>query len=333
MKRANNLIQTVADADNLRWAFWKARKGKSHSRPVEIYRRALEQNLAKLRLQILQGEVEVGQYTYFKIYDPKERQIAAPSFQEQVLHHALMNVCHDRFEKAQVFDSYVSRKGKGTHAALARAKENTRRFTYFLKLDVYKFFDSIHHTTLMVQLDKIFKDKAVLQIFYKIINSYEVLPGRGVPIGNLTSQYFANHYLADLDHFIKEQLGIKAYVRYMDDMVLWHKDKAVLKNALQSISAYVQNQLQCRLKPPLMNHVTNGLPFLGYVVRPYDVRLSLRSRRRFVKKLRLLEEKYRSGEWSESTCQRRALSLTAFTQHANAKAFRGSVILQDSYYI
>jgi retron-type reverse transcriptase len=320
------LLAAVADPGNLRLAFWKARKGKDFSRQVQAYRAHLEPNLAQLRQQILSGEVRVGDYTFFKVFDPKERQICAGAFREQVLHHALMNICHPFFERAQIFDSYASRKGKGTYAALARAKTFTRKYKFFLKLDVRKFFETIFHNVLKTQLDRLIKDEAVALILFRIIDSYEVQPGRGVPIGNLTSQYFANHYLSGLDHLIKEQLRFKAYVRYMDDMVLWHDDKEALKRAYKTIRDFVETKLRLELKPPLLNFSSRGLPFLGYVLLPYDIRLSLRSRRRFVKKLRALEEKYHSGEWSEAACQRRVLPLLAFTRHANAQAFRKNLL-------
>ena len=325
MKRAGNLFSAIADPDNLRLAFWKARKGKNHSRQVLQYRSDLEKNLNALREEILGGTVEVGQYTFFKIFDPKERNICAAAFREQVLHHALMNVCHPYFERVQIFDSYASRKGKGTYAALDRAKVFTRKYRFFLKLDVRKFFESIYHGVLKAQLGRLFKDEFVLQLFFRIIDSFEASPERGVPIGNLTSQYFANHYLSGLDHFIKERLKIRAYVRYMDDLVLWHDDKEELKQARRSIQIYLLEKLKLELKPPLLNNCGRGLPFLGYIVFPYDVRLSLRSRRRFVKKLRQLEDRYDTGNWSEAACQRRILPLLAFTRHANATAFRKSL--------
>ena len=331
MKRAGNLFSAIADSDNLRLAFWKARKGKNHSRQVLQYRSDLEKNLNALREEILGGTVEVGQYTFFKIFDPKERNICAAAFREQGLHHALMNVCHPYFERVQIFDSYASRKGKGTYAALDRAKEFTRRYRYFLKIDVRKFFESIHHNVLKTQLGRLFKDEAVLKTLFGIIDSYQAKPDRGVPIGNLTSQYFANHYLSALDHFIKEQLRIKAYVRYMDDMVLWHDDKDVLKRARGAIQTYLQQEMKLELKPPLLNSCARGVPFLGYVVLPFNIRLSLRSRRRFVKKLRGLEENYHTGKWSEAACQRKILPLLAFTRHANTLAFRKSLETKRKY--
>ena len=131
MKRENNLISLIADPDNLRLAFWKARKAKDVKMEVAEFRKSLDKNLLTLRNELLLGNVQVGQYHYFTIYDPKEREICAASFRERVLHHALMNVCHANFEKYQIFVSYASRKGKGTYAAINRAsvfKENTNGF-------------------------------------------------------------------------------------------------------------------------------------------------------------------------------------------------------------
>lgn len=328
MRRANNLVAEVADIDNLRLAFWKARKGKSYAWEVRRYGRDLEQNLLRLQEQILDGNVETGRYRFFKIFDPKERRICAPAFDEQVLHHALMNICHPLFERAQIFDSYACRKGKGTYAALARARIYTRRYRFFLKLDVQKFFDSIHQGALKNQLHRLIKDHWVLAVFYQLIDSYrsDGNEGRGVPIGNLSSQYFANHYLSSLDHFIKETLKIRAYVRYMDDMILWHDDKNVLKNARRAVQDFVETHLQCVLKPPLLNYCSRGIPFLGYLVFPYYLRLSQRSKKRFIRKWQDLQEKYDTGAWSEAECRRHALPLLAFTQHADAKYFRKKIL-------
>jgi len=329
MRRANNLIEAVADLDNLRLAFWKARKGKSYAIDVQTYRGQLERNLLRLQAQILENKVVVGKYRYFKVFDPKKRQICASAFSEQVLHHALMNICHDSFERAQIFDSYASRKGKGTYAALNRAKLYTRQYRFFLKLDVRKFFASIHHGVLKNQLHDLIKDQLVLNIFYKIIDSYDASmdsSGCGVPIGNLASQYFANHYLSGLDHYIKEVLKIQSHVRYMDDMMLWHDDKEHLKEAYRSIKHYVETTLQRALKPELLNYCSCGVPFLGYLIFPHHIRLAQRSKRRFIRKWNDLQGKYDSGEWNEATCQRHALPLLAFTKHADAKGFRKKVL-------
>lgn len=331
MKRVNNLIEQVADMENIRLAFWKARKGKSWAKNVQIYQKRLEKNLFSLRKQILHGDVDVGNYRYFKVFDPKERRICASAFNEQVLHHAIMNICHDHFEKAQIFDSYASRPGKGVHAALRRAAIYNKTYKWFIKLDIRKFFESIHHNILKRQLERIFKDYRLLDVFSKIIDSYKVEFGKGVPIGNLSSQYFANHYLSCLDHFIKEQLNCKAYVRYMDDFVLWHSDKRWLIHARNIIKEFVETKVCLKLNPDLLNQSKKGLPFCGHVIYPHYVKLSQRSKRRYIKKLKYLNDRYQSGDWEEAICQRRLLPLVAFTRYADSLRFRKNALSIISY--
>jgi RNA-directed DNA polymerase len=325
MKRAGNLIESIADMGNLRLAFWKARKGKSYANQVELYRKNLDENLLLLKTELLSGNVTVGDYRYFKIYEPKERQICASAFREQVLHHALINVCHEYFEKPLIFDTYASRKGKGTYAALKSAKNHCFQYKYYLKLDVKKFFESVAHDVLKAQLQHLFKDRVVLSIFFQIINSYAAKQNRGLPIGNLTSQYFANHYLSNLDHFIKRELHANAYVRYMDDMVVWHNDKAILKEIEQKIEYFVENNLKCELKASQLNFTSCGLPFLGYRLFPTKILLLQKSKQRFIKKMQWIDDKYNSGEWSESACQNHVLPLLAFVQHADTESFKKKV--------
>jgi RNA-directed DNA polymerase len=329
MKRTNDLFRHIPTLENLYLAFWKASKGKRYAQSVLEFQDKLDKNLLSIQKDLLEGSVKVGNYHYFKVYEPKERQICASAFPEQVLHHALMNICHPAFEKHLIFDTYATRKGKGTYAALNRAQCFTHRFGCFLKLDVRKFFETVHHDKLKGQLFALFKEPELLQIFFQLIDSYQASSDRGLPIGNLTSQYFANHYLSDLDHFIKEELKIKAYVRYMDDMVLWHDDKQVLKHAFLEIRDFVETQLLCTLKPNLINYCSRGLPFLGYQVFPHYLQLSQKSKLRFIKKARFVDEKYHAGEWDEKTCQQHLLPLLAFINHADVKTFRNNVFSQQ----
>ncbi len=326
LKRTGNLLNQIADIDNLRLAFWKAKKGKSYAANVTAFRNLLDRNLLILRNQILSGEVNVGHHKFFKIFDPKERLICESSFQEQVLHHALMNICHERFERHLIHDSYACRKNKGTYAALARAKQFSRQNRYFLKLDVNKYFASVNHFVLFAQLERIIKDESVLKIFWQIISCYRDSENCGLPIGNLTSQYFANHYISGLDHEIKEQWKVKAYVRYMDDLVLWSGDPGFLKGIRDQIHVFTESRLRCALKPSLLNYSSCGLPFLGYLIMPYHVRLSQRSKQRFIRKMNALQEKYDSGEWNETKCQRHVLPLLAFLGHADTGSFRKKVL-------
>jgi len=326
MKRQGHLIEKIADIENLQLAFYNAQKGKTAKPEVFEYGQHLTENLRQLQQQLLTGAVAVGHYHYFTIYDPKERLICAAPFPQRVLHHALMNACHPFFEKVQIFDSYASRIGKGTYAALERAKYFNRYYPWFLKLDFRKYFDSIDHCILKKQLIRLFKDNGLLKILNAIIDSYAIAPGKGVPIGNLTSQYFANHYLAGLDHFVKEILRVPAYARYMDDMVLWHADKNHLLQAGKRLSQYAAQELALTLKPFCLNHHSRGLPFLGYLVYPAQVRLAHRSRIRFIRKLRLYENNLLTGIWGQKEYQNHILPLLAFTEKANAREFRKKII-------
>lgn len=327
MKRQGHLIEPIAAMNNLELAYYKACKGKAEKVSVYTFGKNLQANLRLLQNQILSGEVEVGNYHYFTVYDPKKRQICAAPFAQRVLHHALMNVCHSFFEKAQTADSYASRIGKGTYAALDRAKANTRDYSWFLKLDARKYFDSIQHAVLRQQLCRMFKDGQLLRIFDKIIDSYGADVGRGLPIGNLTSQYFANHYLSAADHYAKEVLRIPAYVRYMDDMVLWHDDKEALLEAGRGFCEFTESQLQLELKPFCLNQSTVGLPFLGYLLYPTLTRLAQRSRKRYIQKSEMYARLLQSGEWSQKEYQQHIEPLNAFTLHADAKAFRKKILL------
>lgn len=321
MKRASKLIEQIADPDNLRLAFWKASKGKRYAHSIREYGNDLGNQIVTLRSQILSGKVKVGNYRFFKIYEPKERQICASAFSEQVLHHSIMNICHPFFERVQIHDSYACRIGKGTYAAIDRAKQFSQKSPWFLKLDVKKYFQNIHHDVLKKQLRRMFKDQHLLYMLDQIIDSYEAFPDRGLPIGNLTSQYFANHYLSGLDHYIGERLKIGSHVRYMDDMVLWAQEKSILKAAKSQIEDYIERELRCELKPELLNQSKLGLPFLGYRVFPYHLRLAQKSKQRFVRKMRIVTDNYDSGVWEEATCQRRSLPLLAFVQKADSRKF------------
>jgi RNA-directed DNA polymerase len=326
MKRQGHLIEKIADIENLQSAYYKAQKGKAEKIEVFEYGKGLQDNLQNLQYQILSGNVEAGNYRYFTIYDPKKRIICAAPFGQRVLHHALMNVCHPFFEKAQIFDSYASRPEKGTYAALERAKSFNRRYKWFLKLDYRKYFDSLDHTIIKKQLNRLFKDMGLLKIFESIIDSYCVIQNKGVPIGNLTSQYLANHYLAQADHYVKEKLKIRAYVRYMDDMVLWHDNKKILIKAGKSLKIYSENELKLTLKPFCLNQNSHGLPFLGYLLYPDNTRLAYRSRTRFIRKLRIYENNLTSGTWTQKEYQNHVLPLIAFTKYAHAKELRKKIM-------
>ena len=325
MKRQGQLLQQIADLKNLYEAFYKAQKGKVFKHDVYAYSKQLQQNLQRLQQQLLSGAVETGGYHTFTIYDPKKRLICATPFSQRVLHHALMNVCHASFEKQQVATSFASRSGKGTYAALDKAREYHRHYRWFLKLDVRKYFESIDHSILKQQLYRLFKDQALLLIFDQIIDSYSTVAGKSVPIGNLTSQYFANHYLSVADYYVKKELRVPAYVRYMDDSVLWHHDKKALLEIGYRFQEYLAKELRLQLKPFCLNESKKGLPFLGYLLFPGSVRLARISKKRFIQKSLLYDHYLQTARWSQKEFANHTMPLVAFTEYANAKEFRKNV--------
>ena len=327
MKRAGNLFERIADFDNLCLAFWKARKGKNAKAEVRKFRENLHEEINSLRNDLLCGAIRVGDYHYFEIYEPKKRQICAASFRERVLHHAIINICGPYFEQFLIFDTYACRKGKGSHKAVDRAQFFSRRNTFFLKLDIARYFHTIDHAILVKLLERMFKERQLLGLLKKIISSYEAAPGKGLPIGNLTSQYFANHYLGLLDHFIKEQLCIKPYVRYMDDLIIWDNSKNELRVYLRDIKQFLRKTLSLDLHDPgSLNYTSKGVNFLGYRVFPQTIKLARRSRSRFVKKYRSYEKWYLSETLGEDELANHMTPLLAFTQHADAKSFRKNVL-------
>lgn len=317
----------IADAENLRLAFWKAAKGKRAKADCLAFRERLDEDLAALAAELLAGDVPVGNYHYFKVHDPKERLICAATFRERVLHHALMNVCEPVLERAAVFDSYACRKGKGRLLAVERAQGYARTRRWFLKMDIRKYFDSIHHDTLRSLLRRKFKDPLVLGVFDRILASYETAPGRGLPIGNLTSQHFANFYLGPLDRFLKETLRHGAYVRYMDDFVVWGESGSELRAVGERVRAFLASELKLKLKSnTAINRTAFGMDFLGYRLFPGSVRLARRSKVRFTRKFRGCEAAHWRGEWSELVLQQRMQALLAFVMPADSGTFRRHVL-------
>lgn len=324
-------MERIADRNNLHEAFLRAARGKACKRAVVEFRSHLDENLSAISRSLLDGTYQFGHYHFFTIYDPKKRVICAASFPERVVFHAMMRICHPVFDDYQVFDSYASRIGKGTYKALERAQTFSRRYRWFAKMDICKYFDSIHHDVLLQQLCRLFKDRQLLLYFQDLLATYEVSPSRGLPIGNLTSQYFANHYLAVADHYAKEQLHVEAYVRYMDDMLLFSDDKERLMSQVSTLTAWVAESLGLSSHPFILNKVCHGIPYLGYVVYGDGLRLNQRSRRRFAMKMSMLDERYWTGGMAEADIACRCTCLLAFADKAQDKWLKQK-LYQEGWY-
>lgn len=329
MKRTGNLYNEISDTENLLLAYYKAKKSKEAKKEVIRFSKDVKNNIAHLQREIVAENVKVGDYHYFTIYDPKQRVICAASFRERILHHAIMNVCHQVFENFQIFDSYATRPNKGQYAALERAKHFNKQHQWFCKLDIRKYFDSISHQILLAKLQHKFKDEKLLALFRSIIGSYQVAENCGIPIGNLTSQYFANYYLGFADHYAKEVLKVKSYIRYMDDIVLWGSCKTELMRIAGKYLLYLHNELQLETKPLCVHRVEKGLPYLGYVLFKSHTRLNRRSKKRFMNKFNEYENCYNTGFWSQKELSNHVVPLLAFVQHAHSKQLVSSIMQKE----
>lgn len=274
MKRYNNLFNKIVTIDNLRLAYIKARRNKRSRRDVTVFERHSEQLLHQLQQKLIRGAYKTSTYHTFTIYEPKERLIyQLPFYPDRIVHHAVMNILEPIWVSVFTKNTYSCIKGRGIHAAVKdikrdlKDKENTK---YCLKLDIKKFYPSIDHDILKQIIRRKIKDKDLLQLLDEIIDSTT-----GVPIGNYLSQFFANLFLAYFDHYLKEELKVKYYYRYADDIVILHGNKKYLHRLLKIIKQKLKElKLEIKSNHQVFPIDTKGLSFVGYVF--YHDRVKIR---------------------------------------------------------
>ncbi len=330
MKRQAGLFERITPFGNLLLAARKAAQGKRDKPTVARFEFHLEQELLVLQEQLNNLSYQPGAFFTFEVYDPKRRSICAAPYRDRVVHQAVCNVLEPAFERRLIFDTYACRPGKGTHAAIARAQQFSRQFRYFLKCDIRKYFESVDHAVLQDLLARMFKDPLLLVLLNRIIEHAPPAAelGRGLPIGNLTSQHFANLYLGELDHYLKDRLRIKGFLRYMDDVLLFADDKPALHLWLADIRRFLQENLQLALKEKatLLAPITEGVPFLGFRIYPKVIRLNPRSLRRFRRRVRGREKAYRAGRLSMEDLATSSASLFAHVAHADTWHLRRQLV-------
>jgi len=321
MKTHTHLYEAICSFENLLAAAKQAQKGKRYQENVGRFHANLEHELVSLRRELMEQSYLPGLYREFLVYEPKQRTISAAPYRDRVVHHALCSVIAPLFERTFIYDSYANRVGKGTHAAILRYQAFCRQNKYALKCDVKKYFPAIDHQILKAEIRRTIACPDTLWLIDRIIDGsneqeavIDYFPGddlfspherrRGLPIGNLTSQFFANVYLNRFDHFVKETLRGRYYLRYVDDFVVLGNDKNWLWEIKSEMDAYL-GQLRLRLHQHKcqIRRTDQGVTFLGFRVFP-DFRLLrrgniLRMRRRMCR----LQTQYAGGElsWGEVT--------------------------------
>ncbi len=267
MKTYKNLFEKIYSFQNLYSAYLQARKNKRYRSYILKFNYNLEENLLKIQQELQNQTYQHAGYRQFIVYDSKKRQIKAPLFLDRVIHHALCSIIEPIFDQGFIFDSYACRKGKGTHQAIKRLEKFIRSINttprektkekinlptpkiYCLKCDISKYFENVNHKILLEIIKKKITDERVVWLIEKILNSSEEKPGVAIPIGNLTSQLFANIYLNELDQFVKHKLKVEYYIRYMDDFLILNCDEKKLYQIKEEIQKFLQEKLELKLHP------------------------------------------------------------------------------------
>jgi RNA-directed DNA polymerase len=332
--------------ENLRLAWRKAAKGKRGRPAAAGFEYHLEDNLVTLQEELATRTYSPGSYASFYIHEPKRRLISAAPFRDRVVHHALCNVIEPAFERSFSADSYANRVGKGTHRALDRCQQFARRYRCVLQCDVRQFFPSIDHALLQAILRRKVRDPDVLWLIERILASgigvlseeYDVVyfPGddllaatraRGLPIGNLTSQFWANCYLSPFDHFVQKELRCPAYVRYVDDFLLFGDDKEQMWDwKLAIIERLASFRLTIHEASAQVRPVAEGIPFLGFTVYPGRRRLKRRKGIVFRRRLKGLAERYTDGEITLDQVTASVHGWINHVRYANTVGLRESVL-------
>jgi retron-type reverse transcriptase len=289
MKRKGNLFYRVCSFENIHHAYFKARRGKRFKRDILDFNYHLEYNLIDTKEKLERKKYVHGGYKEFVVRDSKERLIRAPLFRDRVVHHSLCSVVEPIFENSFIFNSYACRKKKGAHKGIKRLKTflKDNRGTYCLKCDISKYFDSINQDVLFKIIKRKIKDEKIVWLIDEIISSFNQETGVGIPIGNLTSQLFANIYLNELDQFVKHNLKQKKFVRYMDDFLILGKEKQTMHILKKEIKMFLENNLKLELNPKKANifPIFLGIDFLGYILFQNYILLRKSTVKRLLRKI------------------------------------------------
>lgn len=332
-RRYKRLIGDIVDWDNLMEAYRLARRGKRDRQELMRFEARLWEELGALQMEMLWGTYQPGRYRSFIVYEPKCREILAAPFRDRVAQHAICNVCGPIWDRGMIFDTYACRPGKGTHCGADRVEAWARGMAasgpvWVLKMDVSKYFFSIsHRLARSVVRDKI-SCPETLRILDSIIASSAAAGDRdpvGVPVGNLTSQWIANLVGNRIDQWAKREMGLRRYIRYMDDMVVLVRDKHTAL-ALRDAFADKLASLGLRFSKASVLPLDRGINFLGYRIWPHKRLLRPDSVRRMRRRLRQMEWEYAHGLVGLSDVRQRISSWLAHAGHANADTIKRMVL-------
>lgn len=346
VRQSDGIWPQVVSFENLLRAFQLAARGKRSNPDVADFEINRERYLFTLQRRLKRRAYRPAGYYSFRICDPKPRLISAAPFHDRVVHHALCRVINPLFERTFIGDSYANRKNKGVHKALDKAQRLIRQFPYVLQCDVRQFFPSIDHEILFSLMSRKIIDQDVMWLIRIILeggdgvleSEYDMIyfPGddnsasersRGLPIGNLTSQLWANVYLNELDQFVKRRLKCRAYLRYVDDFLLFADDKPTLWEWKKEVQHYLSGlRLVLHRRSSTVSPVSNGVPFLGFRLFPHKRRLKTRNARAFEKRLRRYQREFRQERLTFDDLNRRVRGWVAHCSHGDTRGLRRRIL-------
>ncbi len=339
MKRENHLFERILSFENVLKASRKARRGKRYRASTARFEYDLEKNIFKI-IEVLKNKTyKPGPYYDFHIHDPKRRVISAAPYFDRVIHHALINIIEPVIGRSFICDTYACIKNKGTHKAVQRYKEFQKKNRYVFKCDIKKYFLNIDHELLFSKVLKKIKCPDTLWLVKKIIRSkesnceIEYFPGddlftplkrrKGIPIGNLTSQFFANLYLNDFDHFVKEELTARYYIRYCDDFVIFGNSKRWLNQMKSEIISYLGTlRLRLHENKSRIYRTSEGVDFLGYRIFPNRMLVRKSIVKRYRKRLRKMVSDYKNGKIDLAGVNNSIQSWIGHVGHADSYILR-----------
>ena len=349
MKRFNHLWEQVISFENLYQAARLAQKGKRFNTSTLVFNDQLENELNQLQEELTIKTYQPGEYRTFRIYDPKPRLISAAPYRDRVVHHALCNVIVPLIERSFIETSYANRVGYGNHRALRKFTQYARSSHYILQCDIQKYFPSIHHSTLKGIIRRKIRCRSTLWLIETIIdnsNPQEAVDHRfsgvefsteskqkfGLPIGNLTSQFFANLYLNEFDHFVKEKLLCKQYLRFVDDFALFSDDLDYLHHCRQAIEEKLA-QIHLKIHPVKSQifETAVGANFVGFRVLPDRIRVRNDNIRKNRKRIREMQEGYGLKTYTLADIIQRLASWEAHLKHGNTYRLRQKIFSENLF--
>lgn len=328
MRRHGNLWSTITDAENIRLAYAQARRHKPHLRGVLHFERNRDANLAAIRRSLIEKTFRTSPYHEKIVYEPKKRTIyVLPFSPDRIVQHALMNALIPIWEKLFIRDSYACIDGRGIHAGSARTMEFVRHNDYCLKCDISKFYPSVDHEILMRIIQQKVKCKNTLWLIEDIV--YSCPGGKNVPIGNFTSQWMGNLYMNELDQYVKHTLRVKDYIRYCDDFLFFHNDKAVLRDVARKVEDFAGAVLKLRLSKCDLFPTSRGVDFLGYRHFKGYILLRKSTAKRVARRLRHLPGLYEAGKVTAEHCRSVLASAQGWVRWANTHNYQRKIQLSE----